>query len=90
MLYGQFPMLAAKKYFEQAEQYETCQIITEVMADYYSWEKNSPTDIDQLTDEDYQHWFWRLGLPGFIAKANLYCYADQIINSLQSLTNNEK
>ena len=90
MLYGQFPMLAAKKYFEQAEQYEVCQIITEVMADYYSWEKNSPTDIDQLTDEDYKQIFWRLGLPGDIALANLYGYAAETINSIQSLTTNEK
>ena len=79
-------MLAAKKYFENNEQFELCQIITEEMANFYSWEKNSPTDIEQLTEEDYLHLFWRLGMPGAFAMANFDRYTNSIIEQLT--TNN--
>lgn len=74
MKYGSQIMIAIFHYAVDTERYEDCAQIKEVLQKY---------NIDSNQDmEDYRAYFWRLGMSGDTAIANLNHYLREALQSI--------
>lgn len=68
-MYGYIPILIVRQELEEAQDFEMCQQINEILTLF-----NLPTILPADIEEDYRHLFWRIGYSGDTALINLAYY----------------